>query len=65
MEDIDELVFVPTEKDKERINKLCNKVIDLLDGLTTAEKAFALTILIDSFEKSYGIKMTAILDRRR
>lgn len=59
-EEIDEIIYVPTEADKAVINGLCTEVIDILSPLSVPQKAFALQSLISSFEDVANIKLTAI-----
>lgn len=58
---MEEMIFVPSEEDKEKIVKLCNKCIDVLAELKSIpEKAFALQHLINSFEETAGVKLSVM-----
>ncbi len=62
MEEINTLLYFPSEKDKIIISSLCNHIIDILEPLSIAQKAFALNQLLYSFEDVTGIKVSAIID---
>lgn len=61
-EEINTLIYLPSDADKAIINGLCSNIIDLLEPLSISQKAFALNQLIYSFEDVSGIKATAIID---
>jgi len=60
-EEIDTIVYYPTDTDKQIISGLCNEIIDILAPLRVEQKAFALVELVSSFEDVSGIKFQAIL----
>lgn len=61
-EEVDTIVYYPTEVDKQIISGLCNEIIDMLEPLRIEQKAFALVQLVSSFEDVSGIKLQAILE---
>ncbi len=60
---MDEIIYIPTDLDKQIISGLCNEIIDILSPLSVPQKAFALNQLLYSFEDVSGIKVTAIIDK--
>ena len=54
------VIFIPTMDQKKDMNKRCSKAIDCFTGLQMEEKAFALKMLLDSFEDLTGIKISDI-----
>ena len=59
---MNEIWWFPNEEEKEKVEELCNKCIDILSELPKVEqKAFALLQLIKSFEDTSGIKFDAII----
>ena len=60
-EDINAIVYLPNEIDKQIITGLCNEIIDILEPLRIEQKAFALAQLVSSFEDVSGIKFDSIL----
>lgn len=62
-EDIDTIIYLPSETDKVIITGLCNEIIDILEPLNIPQKAFALHQLLASFEDVSGIKATAIINK--
>lgn len=62
VEEIDTLIYFPTDVDKAVISSLCNEIIDILNPLSVPQKAFALNQLLNSFEDISGIKTTAIIN---
>jgi hypothetical protein len=62
-EEIDTLIYLPSDADKSIINGLCSHIIDILEPLSIPQKAFALNQLLYSFEDVSGIKATAIMDK--
>ncbi len=61
-EEINTLIYLPSDTDKAIITGLCSEIIDILGPLNIPQKAFALHSLIESFEDVSGIKATAIID---
>ncbi len=59
-DEIDTIVYYPTEVDKQIISGLCDEIIDILEPLRIEQKAFALAQLISSFEDVSGIKFEEI-----
>lgn len=58
---MEEISFIPTDEDKRRIEKVCDRVISILEELKSLpEKALAITSITESFNAVYGVKMTAI-----
>ena len=46
-------IFIPTQEDKERMNKICGEVIDIIEGKckNIEEQAFCLKMLIEAFQE--------------
>lgn len=59
--DINTVIYYPTEIDKQIISGLCNEIINLLEPLRIEQKAFALAQLVSSFEDVSGIKFEEII----
>ncbi len=54
------ILYYPSDVDKQIISGLCSEVIDTLEPLSIAQKAFALAQLVSSFEDVSGIKFEEI-----
>ena len=63
MEDneIDTIVYYPSDTDKQIISGLCNEIINILEPLRMEQKAFALAQLVGSFEDVSGLKFEEII----
>ena len=60
-DEINTIVYFPTDVDKQIISGLCNEIIDILEPLRMEQKAFALAQLVSSFEDVSGIKFDEII----
>ena len=61
LEGIKEIIYFPTDLDKQIISGLCNEIIDILEPLRIEQKAFALSQLVSSFEDVSGIKFEEVI----
>ncbi len=59
-DEINTIIYFPTETDKQIITNLCNEIIDILEPLRIEQTAFALAQLVSSFEDVLGIKFDEI-----
>lgn len=60
-----EYEYYPSKERKEIIDKKCNDCISALGGLDINEKAFALMVLVDSFQKVSGMNLIAIMSSKK
>lgn len=55
MRNMDEIIYyIPTEEEKVVISKKTGEIINILSGLSIAQKAFALRVLVETFEETTG-----------
>lgn len=57
-----QLIFVPTKEERARASRLCEQCINVLGKEKVEMQSFCLMILIDGFEKTAGIKMSALIN---
>ena len=57
-----EYEYRPSEKEKKKLEKIADRVVDVLSGITVTQKAFVLMMLVQSFQETSGIDIAAMLD---
>ncbi len=60
-EKVKKIVWFPTDKEKRKIEGICDKCIDLMEDLPVEQKAFTLQTLIESFQDVSGINVAMMV----